>query len=64
MRACRRRYAFAFGHKLNETSNNFIGSWNFALSYTAEMAKDDSLARFDGFALQGWHSWFFQWSFW
>ncbi|KAG2487431.1 hypothetical protein HYH03_013998 [Edaphochlamys debaryana] len=56
-------YAFAFGHRPNELSNGFIGDWNFALSYTAQVSADDTGALFDGFPTQGWHMWFFQWSF-
>ncbi|GFR49915.1 hypothetical protein Agub_g12023 [Astrephomene gubernaculifera] len=56
-------YAFAFGHHLNRSSNRFIGNWNFALSYTTDMSRDDSHATYDGYAMQGWHAWFFQWTF-
>ncbi|GLC39289.1 hypothetical protein PLESTB_001573800 [Pleodorina starrii] len=55
-------YAFAYGHKLNRTSNGFIGNWNFALSYTTRVSADPEAAEFDSFPTQGWHSWLFQWS--
>ncbi|KXZ51498.1 hypothetical protein GPECTOR_12g461 [Gonium pectorale] len=51
-------YAFAYGRKEGQKSNGFIGNWNFALSYTTQTS-------FSGeeFAAQGWHLFFFQWSF-
>nr|AAM43910.1 putative amt protein [Chlamydomonas reinhardtii] len=56
-------YAFAFGHHANQTSNAFIGDHNFALSYTTQVSSLDSNVSYDGFATQGWHVFFFQWSF-
>ncbi|KAG2428008.1 hypothetical protein HXX76_011994 [Chlamydomonas incerta] len=56
-------YAFAFGHQANKTSNAFIGDYNFALSYTTQVSNVNNTISYDGFATQGWHVFFFQWSF-
>ncbi|GIL63333.1 hypothetical protein Vafri_17292 [Volvox africanus] len=53
-------YAFSYGHKFGQSSNGFIGNWNFALSYTTEVSSNLALGDFQ---TQGWHVWLFQWAF-